>query len=123
VLHQSLKPGGRLYIEDYVALRPLEADERQLLQTKVQCPVVPTPEEYRRTLEDAGFAIETANDMSDDWCTFTAGRERAFAANRRRFERLHGAETAAGLADFYETVAGLFAAGGVGGVRLIARRR
>ena len=123
VLHASIRPGGSLYIEDYVALRDLAPGEQEDLATKVQCPFIPTPAAYRATLERAGFAIASAIDMSADWRCFTAGRVEAFARNRPRFEELHGKETAAGLADFYETVAQLFAKGGVGGVRLLARRR
>jgi sarcosine/dimethylglycine N-methyltransferase len=123
VLHASIRPGGTLYIEDYIALRDLAPGEREDLAVKVQCPFVPSPGDYRTTLERAGFAVETATDMSEAWRAFTGERQRAFEANRPRFERLHGAETAAGLADFYQTVARLFAGGGVGGVRLLARRR
>jgi hypothetical protein len=36
--------------------------------------------------------------------------------------RVHGAEVAAGLEDFFETMAGLYADGVLGGARIVARR-
>ncbi len=53
-LQQSLKPGATLYVEDYIAHRPLRADEQEALRVKVQCPFVPTTEAYCRTLGKQG---------------------------------------------------------------------
>jgi sarcosine/dimethylglycine N-methyltransferase len=123
VLHGTLKPGGKLYIEDYIALRALTSSEQHDLAGKVQCPFVPTATAYCDTLERAGFTVEEITDMSADWRAFTATRRDAFEAGKARFAALHDSGMADGLGDFYETVARLFAGGGVGGVRLVARRR
>lgn len=119
---EALVPGGRLGVEDYVRLRPLEAAEAQALAVKVQCPWLPEADEYRAQLEAAGFAGVELEDLTSFWRQNTAGRRDSFLAARERNVRVHGEAVTDGLEDFYGTVAGLFAAGAVGGRRITARR-
>lgn len=118
----TLVAGGRLGIEDFVALRSLEETEAEVLAVKVQCTYLPTAEEYRAQLEDARFTAIELEDRTVAWTAFTAARRDAFRAARERNVRVHGAVITDGLDDFYMTVAQLFACGAIGGLRITARK-
>ena len=79
-------------------------------------------EEYERDLRDAGFADVRLIDMTDEWGTFCAGRAAGWQGSRDRHVRVHGEDTYARLERFFVTVTRLFANGGLGGVRIVARR-
>ncbi len=120
--YEALTPGGRIVIEDYTKLREPDARQRDLLKTKVQCPWLPDAQTYHRQLQDAGLIVEEFTDMSVDWTAFTAERLAAFRGARERNEDIHGKEVTAGLDDFYDTVATMFAEGVIGGARIVARK-
>jgi len=119
---EGLAPGGRLGIEDFVRLRPLDGAEAEALAVKVQCSWLPEPSEYGEQVEAAGFADVEAEELSPAWTGFTVARRDAFRAARTRNLRVHGEAVTDGLDDFYATVAGLFESGAVGGIRLTARK-
>ena len=60
--------------------------------------------------------------MTADWSGYTRARAEAFKRERARHVRVHGAEVVANMEDFYEMMAGLFAGGNLGGVRVTARK-
>ena len=70
----------------------------------------------------AGFTILEAEDQTELWRDFTASRLQAFRNARPAKVAVLGADLADGLEDFYAVMAGLFSAGAVGGLRLMARR-
>jgi cyclopropane fatty-acyl-phospholipid synthase-like methyltransferase len=117
----ALKAGGALYIEDYGLRRALSVDEMESLAVKVQCPFLPTVEDYRDDLRQAGFNHVDVVDVTEDWKTFTSARLSAFRAGRARHVALHGEALVAGLDDFYATVARLFAGGAISGLKIVAR--
>ena len=118
----GLADGGRLGIEDFVGLRSLDEAEAETLAVKAQCPYLPSPDEYRAHLEAGGFTSIEIEDLTAAWTEFTAARRDAFRAARGRNVRVHGAVITDRLGDFYATVAGLFASGAVGGLRITARK-
>ena len=61
-------------------------------------------------------------DVSADWTAFTADRLARFRERRARHVAVYGADVAAGLDDFFATIAGLYADGVLGGVRILATR-
>ena len=117
-----LKANGTIFIEDFTKLREPEVAEWDLLQEKVLCPYLPTGEEYLAQLAEAGFEIISAHDMTESWRAFTALRLKEFRDNHDRNLRIHGPEITRGLEDFYATVAGLYKAQVLGGLRLVAKR-
>ena len=121
VCRAALKPGGSLYIEDYGKRREPAAAEAEALAVKVQCPMLPTPAQYRAQLAAAGFAEIGASDVTGQWREFTAQRLAAFRAARDRNIAVHGLDIVEGLDDFYATVAGLFASGLIAGLKILAR--
>ncbi len=120
VCRSVLREGGALYIEDFGRNRNATAAETEALAIKVQCPHVPTPEEYRSDLSGAGFAAVQLIDATADWTSFTASRLAAYRAARDRNVTIHGAEVVDGLDDFYATVAGLFSGGFIAGLKITA---
>ncbi len=119
---EALRPRGALYIEDYYQRELLTEAEWRVLSDKVYCTYLPTWREYIDQLHRAGFLAIDMVDMTDSWSAFVLERLVAFRADRDRQTQLHGAETVAGLDDFYSAVAELFSGGRLGGLRIVARR-
>jgi cyclopropane fatty-acyl-phospholipid synthase-like methyltransferase len=119
---EALRPGGRIYLEDFSKLREPTAAQWEVLRIKVQCPYLPTPPEYVDQLVAAGFVDVALADVSEAWMAFTADRLTAFRAESTRNRRVHGDDVVDGLDDFYATVAGLYAEGVLGGALVSARR-
>lgn len=118
----ALKPGGRLFVEDFTKRKEPSQDEWAVLSEKVLCPYVPTLEEYEDHLRAAGFVDVAVEDMSGSWTTFTRERRDAWIAGRARNLELHGAEITDGMEDFYRTTAGFYNAGILGGARISAAK-
>lgn len=118
----ALRPGGRIYLEDFSKLTEPTPAEWDALRVKVQCAYLPTPDEYVAQLEAAGFVDVHLEDVSESWTAFTGERLVAYRAARERNVRVHGAAVVEGLDDFYATVAGLYADGVLGGALVRATR-
>jgi cyclopropane fatty-acyl-phospholipid synthase-like methyltransferase len=120
VCRASLKPGGRIYIEDFARHRAPTGEEADMLALKVQCPAIPEPAEYARDLREAGFPDVRMRDVTDEWRPFTETRLAQFRAARDRNVAVHGVAIVEGLDDFYATVAGLFGSGLIAGLKILA---
>lgn len=118
VCRGALGDKGKLYVEDFALRRKATAAEAEALAIKVQCPYLPTAEEYRQHFFSAGFRHIEITDVTEDWTSFTAGRLATYRNARLRNIALHGADIVEGLEDFYATVAGLFADGAISGVKI-----
>jgi SAM-dependent methyltransferase len=118
----ALRPGGRIYLEDFTKLTEPTAAEWDALRVKVQCPYLPTPDLYVAQLKEAGFVDVGLVDVSAAWTAFTAERLAAYRAARERNVRVHGQGVVDGLDDFYATVAGLYERGVLGGALVSATR-
>ena len=122
-LHANLKPGAAVYVEDYFAARPLSERDREQLAGPVACPYLPSAEEYRETLKNAGFVDVEWDVMTDAWTPFIETRLASFREKQARNLRVHGPGLTAELELFYATVHELFTRGNVGGVRIRARKK
>ena len=122
-LHANLKPGALVYVEDYFAAQPLTARDREQLAGPVACPYLPSAEEYKETLERAGFENVEWEVVTHAWTPFIETRLAAFRANETRNLRVHGPGLTKELDLFYATVHELFTRGNVGGVRIRARKK
>src|SRR5262249_4825434 len=113
---------GQMFVEDFVLRK--EPTSRQLddLRIKVACARLPDASTYEVRLGRAGFVLSHVEDMTRSWRDFTADRLSMFRAARTRQIEVHGVDIVDGLDDFYATVAGLFAEGVVGGLRIHAQR-
>lgn len=120
ICRNAMTPGAVLYIEDYGRHREATAEEAMALAAKVQCPFVPSIDEYRHHLADAGFGHVELDDVTQQWTAFTATRLAAYRDNRGRNIAVHGVDVVNGLDDFYATVEGLFSGGLIAGLRITA---
>ena len=119
---EALRPGGAMYVEDYFERGTLTGEERDTLAVKVYSRDLPRLDDLYRDLDRAGLAEVEIEDVTESWTDHVAERARAYRAGRAREIALHGEEVFAGLDDFYSTIARLFRAGNLGGMRLVARK-
>ncbi len=118
----TLKPGGRLYVEDLFRHADFGADERRAVTEKIYGQTLHLRDDYVGVLRDAGFVDIGFEDMTERWRGFTRARRDAYHANRAAHTAIHGAATVAALTDFYDTVVMLFDGGKLGGVTLTASK-
>ncbi|MEM6577049.1 MAG: class I SAM-dependent methyltransferase [Pseudomonadota bacterium] len=117
-----LKPGGSFFAEDLYQIAAPSPEEATDFQNHLfPNSLVPLPE-YRTTLEAAGLRVERLDDMTSDWIAFTQERLGAFRSNRPAYEAVHGADGYQVIETFYDKMAGYFARGLVGGLRVHAAR-
>ncbi|MDD5567610.1 MAG: methyltransferase domain-containing protein [Candidatus Omnitrophica bacterium] len=115
-----LKPAGKVFFEDYCKLGEFSPEEEKILREDVQCPYLPTTEEYKRQLIENGFTDVKLEDKTACWSDFVRGRVEKFIENRLCYAKLHGNEVADGMEDFYKKISQLFHKGNLGGVRITA---
>ncbi|KAL7950061.1 SAM-dependent methyltransferase [Trichoderma barbatum] len=109
----TLKPGGKIYIEDYFARTTLSKDAGDKLRDILSCPYLPTREQYICDLTNAGFHDIEFEEVSEEWAKFVHDRA---ISNRQK------GTTEAPLTLFYDTVDELFAGRQLGGVRITATK-
>ena len=112
--HRYLKVGGRIYIEDYYQRKPLTDDERAKLRNLVACTFLPTKSEYSATVAEAGFDAIEFEDVTEHWRDILVTRAKKYKSKK---------DKSPDLEKFYDTVAELYVAGNLGGVRLTAAKR
>ncbi len=118
----TLKPGGRLYIEDLFRHAEFDAAEQHAVSEKLYGQTLHLCDDYVGALRDAGFTDVDFEDMTESWRGFTVARRDAYRADRAAQVAIHGAATVAALTDFYDTVVMLFETGKLGGATLTARK-
>ncbi|KAM0260899.1 hypothetical protein ACHAQJ_002518 [Trichoderma viride] len=109
----TLKPGGKIYIEDYFAKTTLSKDVSDQLRDRLSCPYLPGRDQYIGDLTNAGFHDIRFEQVSEEWAKFV--HERA-VSNREK------GTSEAPLTLFYDTVDELFAGSQLGGVRITATK-
>lgn len=97
-----LAPGGTFVIEDFVARRPLDGGERQVLSDLVSAPTVTSVAEYERALHAAGFVDLECSDMSGAWTQWTRARAELYAASEQETVAVHGRELFESRVAFYQ---------------------
>jgi cyclopropane fatty-acyl-phospholipid synthase-like methyltransferase len=118
----ALKPGAGFYVEDLFERGPFTARERNALSREVYCDHLPSMQDYRRELGDAGFEGVELIDMTASWTEFVSTRRSGFERARERNVALHGVEIVDGLGEFYSTMVELFEGGNLGGICVVAWR-
>ena len=118
---QFLKPGGKMYIEDFYdkscgedSISHLTEREVHQLQTIMGTPYLPSASKYISDVTTAGFDIIEFEDVSEKWTPLLCARAERYKASEK---------PNAALQEFYSTVAEVVEAGNVGGVRLTALRK
>lgn len=109
-----LKPGGKMYIEDFFARTALDDRTLDVLRSSVSCPELPNKGQYVAELEKAGFEVTNWVDMSSTWTEFVHSRAEAYKKDPA---------IDADLTAFYDAVDEVFNGGQVGGVRITCQRK
>ncbi|MEM9540686.1 MAG: methyltransferase domain-containing protein [Cyanobacteria bacterium P01_E01_bin.42] len=122
ICFRSLKEQGCIYIEDYVANSPLDAQTREVLEEVVQAYYVPTREVYRQHLERAGFADICFIDLTLPWKPWVDERYEKFLQSREEALSLFGSEVYEHRIQFYKAICDLFQSGKVGGSLIVAKK-
>jgi cyclopropane fatty-acyl-phospholipid synthase-like methyltransferase len=121
-LADFLRSGGRCYIEDLCQRTPFAPAELQELRGIVHGQTVTSIDNYASDLSRAGFLDVAATDLTSDWAPYANERLAAWRANHGAYAAVHGEPAYAAQELFYTVIARLYAGGGLGGVRLMARR-
>jgi len=120
-----LKPGGKLYVEDFFRKAEFTPEELKLLERDVYCKgtELPTQADYIRELEEAGFENIEFIDMTEEWATFCKNRLAAWEENKERTIRIQNEATFQDLSHFYTSVVNLWQGNHLGGVRVVATKK
>ena len=111
--YELLKPNGLMYIEDFYHRKPLTNDERTKLREIVSCSYLPNVMDYVDDTEEAEFDDAFWEDVTMLWAPIVKTRAEEYRMKEDKNKNLE---------IFYDTVAELFEAGNVGGVRLTLRK-
>ncbi len=117
-----LETNGLFYAEDFVCLGELTSDETRVLRNDVYCDYLPDRLQYISDLKAAGLTDIQTTDLTADWTKWTAERYQSFQSDAKVQTERHGADLYHRLLFFYRQIAGLFAGGRVGGIRIVARK-
>lgn len=109
----ALKPGGKIYIEDYFARTALSGEAGDQLRDVVSCPYLPNRDQYISDLKRAGFYDIQFEEVSEEWAKFV--HERAVSNQQR-------GTSEAPLTLFYDTVDALFTGRELGGACITATK-
>lgn len=124
-LHDMLKPGARVYIEDFYrkSIGNFSESDKELLCNEVYVPDsdLPSRKQYIDTVSAAGFIVDF-QDVSGEWTKFTRDRNEAWLRGMDRQIRVHNEATWVSLNRFYGAMATLFQGGSLGGVRMLLTR-
>jgi len=119
---RRLRPGGRIWVEDFFARRALSEEESGLLANEVFCQRLDSLDDYRASIEEARFQDIDFRDMTESWGEFVGSRLEAFREDRSRFAGIHGEAAFLALEAFYSVMDRLFSSGALGGLRWSASR-
>ncbi|KAJ9458509.1 Sarcosine/dimethylglycine N-methyltransferase [Diplonema papillatum] len=125
--NKALRSGGMIYVEDFYCDEPEKLSEEQkgMLARDVYIPegLLPTRDEYVRTLEEAGFTNIRWSDETQTWRGFVEARRQAYADQKERHLRVHNEEIFNQMDYFNTTVSSLFSHSPLRGVRIVAEKK
>jgi len=120
-LAETLRRGGRCYIEDLCQRAPFAPRDLHDVRTIVHGLTVTSIDDYAADVRGAGFVEVVAADLTSDWAPFATQRVRAWLKDRAAYAAIHGEEAWAAQELFYTAIDRLYRNGSLGGVRVTAR--
>jgi ubiquinone/menaquinone biosynthesis C-methylase UbiE len=117
-----VRPGGIVAFTDILRRGALSAAEFERLQSGMTFQSLETLDGYRRLLARCGCAVLVQDDLSHWWTEVLKGRLAMYRSLRDTTVARFGAAHFRKWDDTYAFFVGLFAAGRLGGGRLVARR-
>jgi cyclopropane fatty-acyl-phospholipid synthase-like methyltransferase len=122
-LGKLVKPGGSVYIEDYVRSRKLLPQEEHELMEYIACPPLLTVNEYVASLQNGGLTIESNDGLTKDWLGFAKERVARYDRERDQILRRNVTNSAFAQAQaFNRKVVHLFEHGAIRGIRIVAKK-
>jgi ubiquinone/menaquinone biosynthesis C-methylase UbiE len=117
-----VKPGGVIAFTDVVRRGELPADDQARLAAGMHAPDIGSPEQYRELLAANRCSVERQDDLSEDWRRILVDRLAMYRSLRDTTVAKFGLARFEEYDRAYSHFVGLFAAGALGGVRVVARR-
>jgi ubiquinone/menaquinone biosynthesis C-methylase UbiE len=117
-----LKAGGVLAFTDVTRRIPLTIAEESWLTAEMQAPQVASSERYLELLRASGCTISGCDGLSAEWTRVLADRLEMYRALRDTTVAKFGEAHFAAWDRRYSFYVGLFAAGKLGGGRIVARK-
>ena len=99
-LFASLKPGGGFLIEDMIALSPFGEEETRIAKEVIGSPYLPSMEEYRAQLSQAGFVDIEFESLTPEWTQWCIQRSDQYEQSQEEQVRLHGGKIFASRSRF-----------------------
>eukprot|EP00164_Ancoracysta_twista_P002427 GFYU01003214.1.p1 GENE.GFYU01003214.1~~GFYU01003214.1.p1 ORF type:complete len:286 (+),score=77.26 GFYU01003214.1:60-917(+) len=121
-LFKLIKPGGKVFVEDFYLRKELTDGDKRDLANTVSCTYLPFKDEYIKHMTDSGFTDVTLTDMTDVWTAFVDKRSNTYDENIERHIEINGKEIAAAQQNFFTTIKRLFTNGNLGGCRVTATK-
>lgn len=116
------KPGGTIAFTDVVVRTGLTAAEEQRMAAEMHAPGLATAAQYAGLLERNGCRIEVADDLAEQWKGILVDRLAMYRSLRDTTIAKFGEARFLQYDSLYNFFVGLFTAGKLGGVRIVARR-
>jgi ubiquinone/menaquinone biosynthesis C-methylase UbiE len=116
-----LKNDGTLAFTDIVSCAPLTSDETDQLARDMRFPPIVTAQQYLERLAPAGFTIQQHDDLSIEWRQILVDRLQMYRSLRDTTVERYGEAHFEKWVRMYSAFVGLYVAGKLGGVRIIAR--
>ena len=102
--YKALKPGGKMYVEDYYQKETFTKEEQESLANDVFVNTLCTWNELTNTLNESGFTIVEIKDTTEVWRTYVNDRYLTYVKDMERHVRVHGTSAADSLHHFYRAV-------------------
>ena len=116
-----LKNDGVLAFTDIVSCVPLTAEETGQLARDMRFPAIVTAQQYWERLAPAGFTIKQSDDLSLEWRQILVDRLQMYRSLRDTTVERFGEPHYEKWDRMYSSFVGLYVAGKLGGVRIVAR--
>lgn len=117
-----VKALGVIAFTDIVARTVLGDNEQARLATEMQFPRVDSAATYVRLLAEHRCSVESCEDLSEGWTAVLVGRLEMYRSLRETTVAKFGEQRYVEYDRAYSHFVSLFAAGRLGGVRVVARR-
>lgn len=124
LMHQCarvVRPAGTIAFTDVVRRAQLTRGEEHRLAMEMHAPNVASADRYEKLLAENGCRVELQDDLSEDWKRILVDRLAMYRSLRDTTITKFGEARFLEYDRAYSHFVGLFVAGKLGGVRIIAR--
>jgi sarcosine/dimethylglycine N-methyltransferase len=116
-----VKPAGTIAFTDIIVRAPLTPDEQEQLVAEMHAPGIASAGRYEELLANNGYRVKLREDLSEEWKLILVDRLAMYRSLRDTTIAKFGEGRFLEYDRAYSHFVGLFVAGKLGGVRIIAR--